>query len=199
MAALASALGSSETSHSDIVWPLGITQSAGISQQRQFSRIYELGSERSIWVAGRTMGSLNIARIWVDGPSMLRALYAYYQDLLPPTQVPWLFPNQAATALANPHNVRIPPGYENLYLNLGSDLFTQPIGFMLMTLNSNLQTMGVVYLENSVVPQHQWATDAQGTLVQESAGIQYERMVPVNVSAVPVITGEEETTAALAA
>jgi hypothetical protein len=40
-----------------------------------------------------------------------------------------------------------------------------------------------------VVPNHSFATDAQGTIVQESVGMQYERAVPVNVGGVALVSG----------
>jgi hypothetical protein len=91
--------------------------------------------------------------------------------------------------MANMHQVIVPPGFENLFLNLASDLFNQPIGLMIYMRDSNLDTMGCIYLEECYIPSHTWTTDAQGTIVQEQAGIQYERVMPVSVSAVTLTTG----------
>ncbi len=60
---------------------------------------------------------------------------------------------------------------------------------MIYMRNSNLDTMGAIYLEACVIPNHSFATDAQGTIVQESCGLQFERVVPVNVSAVALVSG----------
>jgi hypothetical protein len=116
-------------------------------------------------------------------------LYAYYEDLIPPTTVPSVFPNAGSATVANPHDVKIPPGYENLYLNLASDLFNQPIGILLYMRDSNEDTVGAVYLEHIIIPNHTWATDAQGVMIQESAAMQFERAVPVAVNALSLITG----------
>ncbi len=88
---------------------------------------------------------------------------------------------------ANPHNVKIPPGYENLYLNLASDLFAQPIGMMAYFRDSNEDTFGAVYLESAYVPSHQIATDSQGTVVQENIALQFERAVPIAVAALALV------------
>lgn len=171
-------------------FPVGIVQNINLSHNRAFQRFWELGSERSYFVSGRTMGQLALSRIMYHGPSLLRALYAYYQDLLPPTVVPFLFKNSGASTVANPHNVKIPPGYENVFLNLASDLFSQPVGMLLYFRDSNEDTVGAIYLEACYVPSHTIATDAGGTVIQENVSVQFERAVPVAVAALALITGE---------
>ena len=175
--------------------PVGIVQNFNLSHTRQFSRIFEIGSERSYFIAGRTVGQLGLGRIWYHGASLLRTLYAYYQDLVPPTLVPAMFPNSGSASVANPHDVIIPPGYENLYVNLASDLFAQPIGLMLYIRDVNQDTLGAVYFEACYLPNHSLATDSQGVLMQESAAIQFERAVPVQVSALTLISSATSSNA----
>ena len=175
-----------------IVMPVGVIQNVNLSHNRTFNRIFEVGSERSYFISGRTMGQLAIARILYHGPSLLRMLYAYYEDMNGKVQVPAVFPNTLMNSVANPHDVIIPPGFDNLYMNLASDLFNQPIGLMLYIRDSNLKTYGAVYLEGAYVPNHTWATDSQGVIIQESAAIQFERVVPVAVSDLVLITGTSD-------
>jgi len=172
-----------------IVMPIGIMQNLNLSHNRQFSQIFEIGSERSYFISGRTIGQLTLARVMYHGPSLLRMLYAYYEDLIPPNTVSAVFANAGSATVANPHDVKIPPGYENFFVNLASDLFNQPIGILLYVRDSNEDTVGAVYMENCYVPNHTWATDAQGVMIQENAGMQFERAVPVAVSALSLITG----------
>jgi hypothetical protein len=180
--------------NSDIVYPLGVTQNINHSQNKTFMRVWELGSERSYFIGGRTTGQVGLSKVFYHGPSMLRALYAYYQDMVGDVQVSELFPSAALGVSvqdggANPHDVIIPPGYENLFCNLASDLFNQPIGLLIYMRDSNLDTIGAMYLEACYLPNHTWATDAQGTIVQETVAVQYERVVPVSLSSLPVISG----------
>ncbi len=178
-----------ETAANQIVMPLGIIQNFHKSETRQFSRIFEIGSERSYFIAGRTVGQLSLSRVYYHGGSLLRVLYAYYQDLIPPTMVPAMFPNAGAASVSNPHDVIIPPGYENIYLNLASDLFAQPIGLMLYIRDINQRTLGAMYFEACYLPNHTWSTDSQGVLLQEQVSVQYERGVPVTCTAVTLISG----------
>lgn len=186
-AALARAASGAGTGADQIVHPIGIVQNFNLSHTRQFSRIFEIGSERSYFIGGRTVGQLGLARIYYHGASLLRVLYAYYQDAIPPTVVPAMWPNAGAATQSNPHDVIIPPGYENIYLNLASDLFEQPVGIMMYIRDINQDTLGAVYFEACYVPNHSWQTDSQGVLIQESVAIQFERAVPVGVSALTLI------------
>jgi len=185
--ATAAALSSGKANQ--VVLPIGVLQNFNLSHNRTFSRIFEIGSERSYFIAGRTVGQLSLSRVMYHGPSLLRMLYAYYQDLIPPTVIQPVFANVGAATVANPHDVKIPPGYNNLFLNLASDLFAQPFGMLMFVRDSNNDTVGAVYLEAANVPQHTWASDSQGTIIQESAGVQFERVVPVAVAALKLITG----------
>ena len=174
----------------DFAMPIGVVQNINLSHNRSFARFWEMGSERSYFVSGRTVGQLSLSRIMYHGPSLLRVLYAYYQDLLAPTIVPFVFENLGPATVANPHNVKIPPGYENIFLNLASDLFSQPVGMLMYFRDSNEDTVGAVYMDGCYVPSHTIATDAGGTVIQENAAIQFERAVPVAVKALSLITGE---------
>lgn len=186
---LVSALSATNVNTDTIAYPMGIVQSVNLSHTRQFNRFWEVGSERSFFISGRTVGQLGLGRVLYHGPSLLRTLYAYYADLLPPTVVPALFPNLGLSSQANPHDVKIPPGFENFFINLASDLFSQPVGILMTQKDSNEDTYGVVYLESCYVPSHTFATDAQGVIIQESAAMQFERAVPVAATVIATITG----------
>lgn len=173
----------------DLVFPIGIVQNFNLGHNRQFNRVWEVGSERSFFISGRTVGQLGLSRILYHGPSLLRVLYAYYQDLLPTTLVPSVIGsnNLGALTVANAHDVKVPPGYSNMYLNLASDLFNQPIGLMAYFRDSNEDTVGSIYMESCYIPNHQIATDAQGTVIQENVGVQFERAVPIAVSSLGLV------------
>lgn len=191
------------------VYPMGLTQNLAISQNLQVTKIFEIGSDRTYMVAGRSVGQLSLARVWISGPSMLRALYAYYSDRPSGTfpQVRNLMGDDAnffgleTPYLAGPsggdqpltsdylHDVEIPPGFENFYPNLASDLFKQPTGILFICMTSSKQPVGAFYLEQCMLPSYNWALDASGLIFQESVGIQYERMVPLNIRAISLLRG----------
>ena len=76
-----------------------------------------------------------------------------------------------------------------MFLNLASDLFSQPMGLFLVFKDNAKNTVASVYLDQCYVPQHSIAVDAQGLIVQESVGIQYERMQPVKMTQIKLLSG----------
>ena len=185
----AALVGSGSTVEDQIAFPIGLVQQWSLGQNMNLSRFFEMGSSRSYFIPGRTVGQLSLSRVMYHGPSLLRVLYAYYSDIIPDTVVPPVFANIGAATVDNQHDVMIPPGYENLYMNLASDLFSQPIGLMLIMKDSNEDTLGAFYFESCYIPSHQIGTDAMGVVIQESVTIQYERVIPINVSSLALITG----------
>lgn len=174
---------------SNFAIPIGVVQNFNLSHNRQFARFWELGSERSYFISGRTQAQAGFGRVLYNGPSLLRMMYAFYNDALPPTLVPTFGIDPSVPAnVANQHDVKIPPGFENIYLNLASDLFSQPCGLLVYIKDSNEQTLGAMYLEETYIPSHSIATDAQGVVIQEQVSLQPERVVPVAVASVALIT-----------
>jgi hypothetical protein len=169
--------------------PIGIVQNFNLSHQRSFARFWELGSERSYFISGRNVAQAGFGRVLYHGPSLLRMMYSFYDDKLPPTLVPTFGVDPTVgLRVANQHDVKIPPGFENIYLNLASDLFSQPCGLLVYMKDSNENTVGAVYLEETYIPSHSIATDAQGVVIQEQVSLQPERVVPVAVSAVALVS-----------
>ena len=171
-----------------LVFPLGITQRFGISQTRQHARVWELGSERSYWVSGRTVGQITLGRVMYHGPNLLRALMAYYRSKSA-TREDLKFPHlmgansiiDEANNHRNPHDIKISPGDKNIFLNLASDLFGQTMGLMLYFKDSNNEAVYATYAENCVIPSHSLSMDAGGTVMQENVQLQFERLVPVKL------------------
>lgn len=187
-----------------LVYPIGLTQNVALSQNKAISRIFEIGSDRSYFISGRSVGQLSLGRVVYHGPSLLRALYAYYDtsdDNAPGAyQMRSLLGEGAEIPGVNPftegdgsethnglHSVKIPPGYDNMFLNLASDLFSQPMGLMLLFKDNQENTVSSIYLDQCYVPQHSISVDAQGLIMQESVGIQYEKMVPIKSNSVQLI------------
>ena len=124
-----------------------------------------------------------VAMSRVGGWSLLRTLYAWYRDAQSPHTIEQLFPfDSSGIAGIVPHNVKVPAGYDNFFINLASDLFNQPIGLLFLLQDNNEVGYGAVYLEAVQVPNHALATDAQGLIFQESAALQFERALAVRVS-----------------
>ena len=175
---------------STAIYPIGLTQNFALAQNKAISRIFEIGSDRSYFISGRSVGQLSLGRVVYHGPSLLRTLYAWYNDgdNIPAvasendalTYLPnWIPGGNGAVESKQNHAVQIPPGHDNMFLNLASDLFSQPLGLYLKFKDNNDNTVAEVYLEQCYIPQHSLAVDSQGLIVQEQVGVQYERMIPI--------------------
>ena len=183
----------------DIAYPIGIVQSFNLGQNSQFMRLFEIGSERSYFIRGRTQGQIGLGRIMYHGPNLLRVLYAYLGDDNPDGFGAFssLYANSAKTLL-NTNGAQftkeryvLPPGYENLWLDLASDVFSQPIGLLLDLKDSNEDVVGAFYIEYCNIANHGFSTDAGGTIISEQASIMYERIRPIKMNVVPLIADSE--------
>jgi len=206
----------------DVAYPIGLTQNIALTQNKAVSRIFEIGSERSYFITGRTIGQLSLSRVMYHGPSLLRCMYAYYGTAEQPGtyEIDKIFESDGATNPLNfpflagdaggaapdlnesqvqvkegLHGVRVPPGFDNMFINLASDLFSQPIGLLLIFKDNEENDVASVYLEQCYLPTHSLALDSMGLIVQESVGIQYERIVPIantSVRLVDTILGDPQ-------
>ena len=192
--------GAEKALKSDIAYPIGIIQSFNLGQNTQVMRLFEIGSERSYFIRGRTMGQLGLGRIMYHGPSLLRVLYAYMGDkggqfdaLYDGAEDQKAQLNTSDQSFAtNSAGFQNMPGYDNLWLDLASDVFSQPIGLMLVMRDSNSDTVGAFYFEYCHITNHGFATDSGGTIMTENAAIMYERIVPIDIGAVPIIRNSDD-------
>jgi hypothetical protein len=172
-----------------IAYPIGLLESVGLQQSRQLQRIFEIGSTRSYFVPGRTVGSLSLGRTFYYGPSLLRVLYAYYSSAASAsgpaigtgaTQSTKTLLG-ANTAIDGLHQIRRTPGYGFMFIDLASDLFAQPTGIAIYFKDANYETLGGFYLEETYIQGHQMNISSGSVLIMEGASAQYDRIVPLNV------------------
>jgi len=188
-----------DTGEADLVFPIGVLENVGISQSKQLQRIFEIGSSRSYFVPGRTVGSLSLGRVLYHGPSLLKVLYAHYKQSVGDVkfnhrgkdatinvggvQVP--DPNATLLNLAQLqselHRVKFNPGYDDLWLNLASDLFNQPTGMAIYFRNQLDMTVGGVYLEECYIQGHQMSISSGSALLMEGVSLQFDQVRPIRM------------------
>jgi hypothetical protein len=188
-----------EVETGNIAFPIGLLQNYGFSQGGSLMRLWEIGSQRSYYMRGRVAGQVGLSRIMYHGPSLLRVLYAYLDSDLGKVKFESLYANTARTHL-NTSNAgqgkggryEVSPGYQNMWVNLASDVFTQPIGLLFVFRDSNGDTVGSFYLENCMVSNHGLQGDANNTMQSESTSLMYERVVPINIQTVALIADSSD-------
>lgn len=194
----------------DDVYPIGILETFGIQQSKQLQRIFEIGSSRSYFIPGRVIGSFNLGRTFYFGPSLLRVLYAYYYNEpgnfgtgdgvrigTRPKGTPGISTASENYNLQDPqaalidlyreqnarlHNVLRSPGEDYFWIDLASDLFSQPFGIAVYFKDANHNTLGGFYLENSYMQGHQMTISSGSVLIMEAASAQFERVAPIKFS-----------------
>lgn len=187
----------------EIAYPLGIIENFGLAQNRQLQRMFEIGSKRSYFIPGRTIGSVSLGRVLFYGPSLLRVLYAYY-----PTDAE-LFANNNAVANTLGRGQMEPigqslqqvkgvvtqindiPGFgfktndgdenSDFWINLASDLFDKPFGLLVLLRDHRNQPYGAFYLEDVNLQAHQFNVNASSVLVAEGVSAQYDKLVPIQI------------------
>lgn len=184
----------------DQVFPIGVLENVGLSQSKQLQRIFEIGSSRSYFIPGRTIGSLTLGRVLYHGPSLLKVLYAHYKQTAAgeynfmhegkgatENQGGVEVPSSNATLLELPalqqelHRVKFNPGYDDLWLNLASDIFNQPTGICIYFRNQLDMTVGAVYLEECYVQGHQMSISSGSVLLMEGVSLQFDQVRPIRM------------------
>ena len=178
-----------------IAHPIGMVQNFNLGHNMNLARFFEVGSHRSHFVPGRVIGQFSMSRVYIYAGSLLRMMYSYYLDAQGDVKIPAVAANIAQLS-KDPtlirHDVKLPPGFENLWFNLASDVFTQPIGLLLLVKDSNNRTLGAFYLEGCYIPTHNIGTDAMGTVFQEQISVQFERMIPIRTNVVKLVTSNAD-------
>ena len=183
------------------VYPIGLLENVGINQSKQVQRIFEIGSSRSYFIPGRVVGSVNLGRVFYYGPSLLRVIYAYYQN--EENNIPIgsedrsLIDEGTPNERRNPreqlidldtlssaslHTINQSPGDDYFFINLASDMFNQPTGLAIYFKDSNNNLIGAVYLEDCMVQGHQMNVSSGSVLIMEGATMQFDRAVPITVT-----------------
>jgi len=185
----------------DMVFPIGVLENVGLSQSKQLQRIFEIGSARSYFIPGRTIGSVTLGRVLYHGPSLLKVLYAHYKQSSADATFNFMHkgkgatvdvggvdvPDPNATLLDLPllqqelHRVKFNPGFDDLWLNLASDIFNQPTGIAIYFRNQLDMTIGAVYLEECYVQGHQMSVSSGSVLIMEGVSLQFDQVRPIRI------------------
>jgi hypothetical protein len=181
------------------VYPIGLIENFGLSQNKQLQRLFEIGSKRSYFVPGRNIASFSLGRVLFWGPSIMRVMYAYYpnskillangangeeesnQDGIYVAGKEGDYPdivNAPGTVMGND-----PKRKASFYVNLASDLFNQPLGLMVYMKDVRDQVFSAFYLEDCYIQAHQLNINASSVLVAEGVSGQCDTVVPVDISA----------------
>lgn len=164
-------------------WPIGVCENVGIGQNKQLTRLYEIGSRRCYFIVGRNVVNLSLARTMYDGPNLLRALYAYYPKEFLSTAAEKASAAAILRTAGTFRQLNRTVGYGDFWINLDSDLFDNPFGLFLMFFDSVKEPYGAMFVEDCHIQNHQFGISSQANLVGEGVTVQGDSVVPVNIGA----------------
>lgn len=168
-----------------VAYPIGVVENFALGQTKQLQRLFEIGSKRSYFITGRNIIQVNMARVLYHGPSVLRMFYAYYDPAkINPTVARLLKAGAGRAGKAAP-TLKANPGFADGFFNLDSDLFDQPFGIYVMMLDANSKPYVGFFLENCYVRSHNTNINSGSVLVAEGVAFEADRLVPVDVGAIP--------------
>ena len=176
--------------------PIGLVETVQINMNKPLSRIFEIGSKLSYIIPGRTVGGLSINRVFFDGPSLLKVLYA--GELLSDSSNGQ---NKSATFMSIKDGQQ-PTGMSNIGsgnigMNLASTFFDQPVGLAFYFKDRGGNTAGEIYFEGCLVSAYNMGISANMNVLTEAINMEFIRCRPIVTSASPN-TGASVATGMLA-
>lgn len=142
---------------------VALTQDLQFDQQRQVVQVQEVGSNQKYTISSnRTQDSMNISRALFDGKSLMRALAPG-------------FPSQSFSEGDR-------PGYGDFLLNIGSSLFSKPVGLFAIFRDMENNPVGGVFFERTFVMSHNMQISSQSPFLGEGVQLMFDDLRPVDTS-----------------
>lgn len=146
--------------------PLGMVQQMQVTQQLPTTPMQAIGSSRLFFVSGKAQGTASVARLFVNGRNLLRALYT--------------------TAVVAGIDVTKFDGFAALtqknqfFVNLDSELFKIPIGMAVFFRDKIHDEIGAFYLELCHLNTWAIAVGAGQTMILENTNLVFDRLLPIS-------------------
>lgn len=160
------------------VAPIGMLESASVSQQKATQQVREIGSRRSYVISSYATGSLALSRLMYSQASLLRVLTMANDDFEDIDNPPG-----TGTVSAYAGDIAAATNSREFYINMQSELFDRPIGLLFYILDQRNQPYGAFYAEECAIQGHNFGLSAQGIAINESASMTFDRLLPVDVFA----------------
>jgi hypothetical protein len=167
--------------------PIGLVDTAQISMSKPLSRIFEIGSRLSYLIPGKTVGAINMSRVFFDGANILKALYmgevkADYSTV--DKKFAKFMSNKYLDSSGNESYQEFEPiGSGQMSINLASSFFDQPTGLAFYFKDQQSDTVSQIYFEGCRISTHQLGISAAMNVLSEGVSIEFIRVRPINTAA----------------
>lgn len=166
--------------------PIGLVETAQIGMSKPLSRIFEIGSQLSYIIPGRTVGGISLSRVFFDGPSLLKALYMgeVVADYATDRNKYAKFASSSIDDYQKFANI----GSGNLAMNLASSFFDQPCGLAFFFKDQGNDLVGQTYFEGCRVSSYNLGISANMNVLTEAVNMEFVRCRPINTANVESYT-----------
>ena len=179
IAAGPSKLDSNDEGSTKIV-PIGLIEQAQVQQNKQLQHIFEIGSKISYIMPGRTTGQISLSRVFFDGPSLLKALYAGEVEADKNAEDEDVKLTKFRNGKSDITSQKIGSG--NFGINLASAFFDQPHGLCFFFRDRENDNVSQVFFEGCRVGTHNFSVNSQQNILEEAVTMSFTRVVPVEGS-----------------
>ena len=151
--------------------PIGMVQQMQITQTKPTTPMQAIGSGRLFFVNGKAQTAASIARLFVNGRNLLRALYTnVVQAGIDVSK----FDDAASFADASS------PGGNQFYVNLDSELFLIPFGMAVFFRDKVHDEIGAFYIELCMLSTWAIAIGAGQNMILENVNLMADRIKPIS-------------------
>jgi hypothetical protein len=143
---------------------IGMVQNLQISQVKSTTPVMAIGSGRSFFISGKAQGNGSIARLFVNGRNLLRALYHNARA-----------GGLDVTKLDDKPAEDISSQY---YINLDSELYLVPFGLGVVFRTKSHQAIGAFYAELTMIQSYNISIQAGANMIAEQVSFMFDRLAP---------------------
>lgn len=150
----------------DVMLPIGMVAQMGVACSKPLQPMQALGSGRTFFLTGKGQVSFNIARLWVNGRNLLRALYTNAK------QAGIIMTNFGDAPVAENSN-------DKAYLNLDSELFYIPFGMCVIFRSVAQDSVAAFYIELCMLNSWNTSFGAGQNMIMENVSGMADRIKPI--------------------
>lgn len=155
----------------DDMLPIGMVQNINITQTKPTQPLMAVGSGRMFFSSGKAQGTAAVARLFVNGRNLLRALYTNVVQAGVDVNK---FDDRAAVPQQGNQQ-------SQFFANLDSELFLIPVGFGVLFRDKTHHTVGAFYLELCMINNWTINFSAGQNLIMENTNIMFDRLLPIGL------------------
>lgn len=169
-------------------WPIGVLENASVIQNKQIQQLFEIGSKLPYYIPGRTICQVGLSRVFINGPSLLKALTLETKRTSKDTADNFNIPGDPWKADPDfNYKEDYNPNTDSwFFINLQSEFFNRPMGIVMLVHDSENDRYGGAYFTECYIQSHQMTLTAAQTVVMENCSIRVTEIIPIDCRPISV-------------